>query len=313
MSKYEYSTLSPHIYNPKILYLLLIIAIIYILYVYYNQYYNSVDNLEGFSQIEKFVVKRDNQVYDDFYSDIYDKIHKPQVFTPYIMKMIINNTQVSDKSVFLDVGCGTGHLLNEINELGYHAYGIDKSKSMVEYCSQKYPDMIVKEGSIEDPMSFDNKTFSHILCLYYTIYHMKNKDLFFKNSYQWLQPGGYLIIHLVDTKKFDTSVPASWSPLFNRYQSNGGQITNSIVDFNEFTYKQVYKPTPQKKEAVITETFTDLQTKNVRQNEQTWYMDSIEEIVRFARRNGFIPHGEIKMNELNEDENQFIYIFERGL
>lgn len=307
MTRYEYSTLSSHVYNHYWLGLLLLLSIIYIIYVYYNQHYKNanIDNLEGFSQIEKFVVKRENNIYDDFYIEIYDKLHTPAVFTTYIMKLIINNTQVSDKSIFLDVGCGTGHMLNELSESGYIAYGIDCAKPMVEHSSQKYPNIMVKQGDVLDPMSFEKRMFSHILCLYYTIYQIENKDLFFKNSYQWLLPGGYLFVHIVEPSQFNTSIPANWNPLFKE--------TGNVIDFMNFTYKQVYNYDKVKKRANVVETFTDSQTKNVRQNEQTLFMSSPDEILKIARYNGFIPHGIVKMDELNEDEHQFIYIFERAL
>ena len=308
MNRYEYTSLSPHIYNKKWLNLILLFVLLYIGFLFYKKYFQKKEHLEGFSQDEKFVVKQNKEVYDEFYADIYDTIHMPSRVTPFLMKLLLNNTQVSDKSTLLDIGSGTGHLLNELTELGYNAYGIEQSKDMVQHCSRKYPDTTVKHGNIEDPLSFETRTFSHVLCLYYTIYHMKNKNIFFENTYQWLLPGGYLVLHLVEPDKFDTTIPANWNSMFMNSKN-----TESTLEINDIHYKQVYKYNPSKKQAILTETFTDHQTQNIRQNEQTWYMNSIEEILTMAKRHGFIPHGIIQTTDLNEDEHQYIYILERGL
>ena len=59
-----------------------------------------------------------------------------------------------------------------------------------------------------DFMHFDQEAFSHITCLYFTIYYIKDKKRFFKNCFDWLMPTGHLAIHLVNRDKFDPIIEA---------------------------------------------------------------------------------------------------------
>jgi hypothetical protein len=92
--------------------ILLFIALITVItFVFKNKipkYYS-----EGFSQKEKFVLKNEDNIYDDFYVEMYDKIHLPHRRVPYEIKYILNTTQADDtNSIFLDIGSGTGHVVN---------------------------------------------------------------------------------------------------------------------------------------------------------------------------------------------------------
>jgi beta-lactamase class D len=54
-------------------------------------------------------------------------------------------------------------------------------------------------------------------------------------------------------------------------------------------------------------------TKNIRKNEQTLQMESIDEILDMAKHAGFIVHGKTGMHGINGDDNQFLYILERTM
>jgi hypothetical protein len=62
---------------------------------------------------------------------------------------------------------------------------------------------------------------------------------------------------------------------------------------------------------VFKETFTDKETNNVRQNENTLYMESIEDIVGIANNVGYIVHAQINLETCGGDSNQYLYVFER--
>jgi len=314
MFQYLYSVFATGLYQ-KIWLKLLIVFSIVVLVVFMSKHFikNPNENMEGFSQKEGFLLKYEENIYDKFYVDTYDKIHKPQLRTPYEVNAIIKITQPDNKSNILDVGSGTGYIVNELNELGYSVYGVDKSPVMVDYSREKYPDLMIKQGDIRSPMLYDKFSFSHVLCLYYTIYDFKNKTEFFKNAYNWLKPGGYLVLHLVEPSKFDINVPAAKHVLFGSPQElNRPRSTDSVAHFDDFKYRRTYKFN-QNKETMVTETFTDVYTGNIRQNEFTMYMEDITSIVAMANYVGFIPHGKIDMEEFIHDKHQYLYIFERPM
>lgn len=52
---------------------------------------------------------------------------------------------------------------------------------------------------------------------------------------------------------------------------------------------------------------------NIRENENTLYMDDIETILKIAIKTGFIVHSKIDMAKYNGDENQYLYLLERAM
>ena len=289
---------------------ILISLSIIILIIHFFRLFNTKPYYEGFQQNAPFVLKRDNQIYDSFYAMVYDDLYKTETRSDYEYKKIIEMTQPTEKSEFLDVGSGTGHLVNDLNNAGYHAIGIDKSKAMINYSEKKFPDIDTKCGDVIDSMNYDKGVFTHITCMNFTIYHLEDKLTFFKNCYYWLMPNGYLIMHLVNRNKYNPIVPAANPPLLDNPQKYSNvRIKDSKINFIDFEYQNSHDFKTDKR-VIIKETFTDASTKNIRQNELTLYMENIDEIVNIAKKCGFIPHAQIKM--IN-DEYQYIYIFERLL
>jgi SAM-dependent methyltransferase len=279
----------------------------------YKKYYPTVYS-EGFSQNEKFVAKYNDQIYDQFYSEIYDELNKPNRRVPFEIQSIIKMTQADEKSRFLDIGSGTGFVVNSLTEKGYEVIGVDKSKDMIEHANRRYPTSLFVLGDVMEPLTFEKTSFSHILCLYHTIYQFTDKVAFFRNCQHWLKPGGYLVVHLVNRHKFDTTIPAAKNIVFGSPQRfYEDRITDSVMNFKDFKFKVSYQFDKDTNQVVVLETFIDKETSNIRQNEQTLYMEDINDIVSTANYCGFIPHGKIDLEPTTDDKYQFLYIFERIL
>jgi len=270
---------------------------------------------EGFSQDVPFIIKTDQEIYDDFYVELYDKINQPEKQSQYIIDRVVKMTAPSkDKSVFLDVGSGTGYLMNGLEESGYNVYGIDYSPSMINYAMNKYPHLTIKEGNVKIPMTYDRNTFSHILCTNMTIYHIQDKREFFRNCYYWLKPNGYLILHLVDRDRFDPIVPGGKPPFIESPQKYANtRITDTVIDFLDFQYKASYLFGSENNIVYFKETMTDGATNNVRCNELSLYMENYGDILYMASRSGFIVHGQVNLTECVGDQYQYIFILERTL
>ena len=323
MFQYLISILKTNNTNSLLLQNLLIIAIIAFILLVYKNYYNfkfsnnsflSNNNLEGFTQNEKFVLKENQNIYDNFYSEIYDNITSCKLRSQWELLNIIKMTDPdTNNSVILDVGCGTGYRVNELQKVGFRAYGIDHSESMVKQCNKLYPDIIVKHADVFDPMTYEKKTMTHILCMNMTIYEFKNKLQFFRNCSHWIMPNGYLILHLVDPELFSATVPIhknKWREPINSKK----RVVDTLVDFYDFNYHAHYEfpfDLKKNKSVVFKEKFTDKMTNFVRQNENTLYMDSINDILKMANLAGFIFHGKMNMKGINQDENQYLYVLEK--
>ena len=290
----------------EILFYLALLTIIILILKYINNYY---DSKEGFSQCSSFSLKTNNDIYDEFYVNIYDTLHKTSNNTEYEYYSILKTTQPDENSVILDIGSGTGNLLNKFDENGYNAHGLEKSKDMIEYSKNKNKLLSIRQGDATDPMTFDKGTFTHICCLDFTIYHIKDKKIFFRNCYNWLLPNGYLILHLVNKEKYDTSVKSA-NPFLNDNPQNYSKkrILNTNINFIDFNYLNNTEFKNDNK-VVVKETFTNSHNK-VRQNELTLYMEDLDEILKISQNIGFIAHSKITYPL---DKEQFIYILEKQL
>ena len=313
MLRKAFSIFTTKIYSKFWLKLVILCAIIMVSLILYKK--NSSPLKEGFSQKDRFVAKYNGNVYDMFYAQIYDELNAPKKRIPYEIDSIIKMTQASDYSRFLDIGSGTGNVVNELVELGYDAYGVDKSEAMIEYSKTKFPNVMTKCGDVTNSMLYDRGVFSHILCLHYTIYNIENKLDFFKNCYFWLKSGGSLVLHLVDPKKFDVHLLSEKHPIIGSPQkAHSTRDTETSVKFEGFDYKASYEYDKKNQSKVtFTETFTDNSTGNIRQNEQILHMENIDDIVSIARQAGFILQGQVNLEKTTDDKNQFLYFFERTM
>ncbi len=290
-----------------------VLAILMLLILWFKRYDLS-PYYEGFSQESPYVYKQNIDIYDDFYTDIYDKLMNVDKMCTYELDKMLESTQsCKKKSSFLEIGSKTGFLAGKLASQGYTTYAIDPSKSMVEYTSNKYPEVNVKQGNIYNSIIYEQNSFSHIFTMGLGIYQFENKDKFFRNNYFWLRPGGYMIIHLVDRDKFDTIVPGGKPPILdNPQQYSVKRITDTIIDFIDFTYKGSYDFSNVSNDKVtFKETFTDVLTKNVRQNELTLYMEPMNETLQLASDAGFVLHNKVSLKECSGGDDQFLYVLKR--
>lgn len=265
---------------------------------------------EGFTQHQPYVYKAGNEVYDDFYTFAYDNLFCNDKRSDNELFHIFESTHPSvNRSNILDMGCGTGYLVEKLNSQGYKAYGIDKNDSMCDLNDKNNQNAIVKKDDFLNPMAFDKGIFSHIVCTNFTLYEVENKTQMFANAHSWLKHNGYFIVHVIEPTKFDKTIPLTKPTLImnpQKYQ----KIHKSHIDFNGFTYEAEYKING--KEMTLHEKFQDSENKNIRVNEHQYYLETPKAVENLALSLGFHLHSKTNMRHMNGDINQYIYIFEKS-
>jgi len=293
----------------------LIVAIFLLCLLLFLQTVRKSTKYEGFQQKEPFTMQRGQDIYDEFYSEIHDRLYDTESRSEKEAVNIISATQPDkDHSVFLDIGCGTGSLVDVLKRRGFRAIGVDKSAAMIETGKERHgaSKSDLQCGDATDPMLFERGVFSHVLCMDRTIYEIPDKIAFFRNCKHWLQPGGYLILHLVEPDKFNAIVPLGQPTglLADTEQlktADGKRVTDTAIDFTDFKYKSKYDFSNLSDKGVVThtETFTDSESNKVRQNERKLHMSSCKSILEDARYCGFLAMGEFASNA---DKYQKVYI-----
>ena len=284
---------------------LLFVALLLILVVFFNSPEFNIK--DGYEQNDTFLFKKGPEIYDGFYATIYDQLVFNNLKDDYEITQIVNRTTPTSASVILDVGSGTGHHVAKMAEKGLNAVGIDNSQAMVKQAKENYPQYDFQLGSALDINQYKNNSFTHILCLYFTIYYFENKETFFNNCMEWLMPGGYLILHLVDREKFDPILPPG-NPLYivspQKYAKE--RITHTKITFNNFVYTSNFNLEANKDVATFEEKFKFNDGK-VRKQEHLLYMEDAQDILTKAADAGFIVQGKIDLVSCAYP-NQYMYI-----
>ena len=269
----------------------------------------NTDKYEGFEQNDKFLFKSGQDIYDDFYADIYDYLVLNNIKDEYEVGEIMNKTSASSQSKILDIGCGTGHHVAELSGRSIDVIGIDISPSMIKKAKENYPDYQFQVKDATNSQNFAPDTFTHVLCMYFTIYYIQNKAAFFENCYNWLMPGGYFIVHLVDRKNFDPILPPGNPLLYVSPQKYAKErITSTKVKFTDFAYNANFELDEQNNIAKFTEKFKNDKDGKVRKQEHIMYMPDLNEIVDEAQGAGFVLEGKVDLLHC-QYEYQYLYIF----
>jgi SAM-dependent methyltransferase len=260
------------------------------------------------STTEKISYKEGESVYDDFYTNIYDYLVYNNIKNDYELGKIVNSTNPTEASIIVDIGCGTGHQVSSLSAKNLQVMGIDISPSMIQKAKENYPTGNYKIGDALNSSLLDPMSATHILCLYFTLYYFKDKRQFFDNCMDWLMPGGYLVVHLVDREHFDPILP-SGNPLYvvspQKYAKE--RITKTKVVFNDFVYSANFDLNKDTDVALFDEKFK-FNDGNVRKQQQKMYMEDTSVIVASAQDCGFILQGKIDLVKCAY-EHQYLYVF----
>jgi SAM-dependent methyltransferase len=293
--------------------LLCYLSICLVGWIVYKRFFSEKPK-EGFTQQKPYLLKQGTKTYDAFYSEIYDELYQPQKYSEFDLLKIIHLTSPTvQKSLFLDIGSGTGSTINQLHSFGYKASGIDLSEAMVAYSNNKYIGTSTQVGDvIADPMLFETHTFSHILCTHYTIYEfsVEKKKTVLSHCFHWLKPGGFMILHLVDRDQFKTIIPSAQE----QYVGNKKRVLETMIDYSTFSFRNVFRFPLNTDEVIHSEKFTDHNSDKVRENERTLWMEPKTEILKMATLIGFRLKQEIDYGDsFRKDPHEYLVILEKPL
>jgi len=267
---------------------------------------------EAFGSNETLQLREGTEIYDDFYANVYDALTYVNTKNDFEINNVIKLTKPTKKSVILDVGSGTGHHVKQFAATGItNVTGVDNSKAMVKKAKELNPANKYVLGDVMVSSLFKNSMFTHITCFYFTIYYFNNKKAFLTNCFNWLMPGGQLVVHLVDKSMFDPILPPA-NPLLmvspQRYAKE--RITHSNVVFDEFRYKANFEAGDGENAMFVEKFVTRKEEKVFRKNKHKLYMQDIEDILVIARSVGFIEKSKLDMIRV-QYEYQYLYILQK--
>ena len=304
----------------KLFIIFLILVFCFVILSNFKKSDNDLENFDNNNILFKqnyFEIKKNDDIYDDFYSTYYDYITNNEHRNNYEIGLIKNIGNNSINTNILDVGCGTGDHVNKLYNKDYGIIGLDKSSSMINKAKEKYPECDFKVGDILKNNIFEYNSFTHILCLGRTIYLIKDKDRFFENCYSLLEDGGYLIINLTKRNDYNMFIYNNNNKTLYDSEKYGKKNTKHIIKFNkDIEYVCNYNNNQDLNDDLIepyyevVEKFQNFDTHSIRKNVCELYMPKISSIVNIAKTKGFNLIDKKSYNDAGY-RNEYLYIFQK--
>ena len=275
-------------------------------------WYSSIEGFED-GKSEEF---HDSEIYDEMYAAIYDSLWNSNERIKYeqvsMQDMSLADRETSSVRV-LDMCCGTANHAQFFRDLGVSYVGVDTSDAMIAKARERCPSAKFNKGDVTLPQLYSPKSFSHCLLLGFSIYMFQNPRILSDNAYQWTQPGGYFVVHLVDPDKFDPLHDLS-SPFaaFSLQKYNIERQTESIVYFDKFKYTGKLKKKAEEDDASYDEVFSYYDPANnngvkYRENKLSMYMPSKERMINIIRTSGFTHVETVDLVRCGKEYQYLVY------
>ena len=304
MGRYLLNHFPTHIYNQTILSILAVLVLcLMVLYVFHVARTKIVCGQEGFEQSKPYILKENQDVYDSFYAEVYDLIHRCLQTSKVDLKVIIKETSTKGSSSILDVGMGTGCFVKTAHDLNLKATGVDISTEMLEMAKQKgIPSNSIVKGNALHGVTFPKQSFTHVYCSYNSFYQWTTaeKTILLQNIYHWLKPGGYFCVRLVDPDRIQL---LGTNPLYLEKESE--------ILFPEFKYNVSHTKGKHYPEHYVNEKIQDYNTRHIRENEIVYHIESIDELMAQIEKEGFLEKTHIGVSTHTEIPDEWVYIFQK--
>jgi len=293
--------------------IMIIIAVIALLYFYKN---NS--NNEPFNNIGNYTsLTNDNIFNNEKYITLYENVLLDKNKNQYYLNSIMKNTNIVDNGIIVNIGCKTGSFNKLLDNQNINSIGLDRSSEVINYCRNNYSNMnfdIFNINILENVGINYSQPITHIVCLDMEIYYIDDIDLFFKQSYNLLNSNGYIIIHLVDHKKYNNTSLYSRINNFNPNNLSIKKVNDSIIKFNDIIYNTKYRIYPNdfgNKKIWFTETIEHINDNSIYENIHNLNYISSNNIQTIASKNEFELINIIDI-DLQHYNDEYLYIFKKN-
>ena len=299
-------------------------------------YFNRKNSNEGFNNRNDYTANQyksiNSNIFDEEYVQLYDNIIMDQEKDHKMIDYIIEKTGLMhNNGIAVNLGSRTGNINNYLNDqYNIRSIGFDRSRHMIDRSREKYSNLM-RDGTTDfqilnlDTLDSNNVSINSsnpvtlILCLNMELYYHQDIDTFFSKCYNLLEHGGYLILDLVDYKKFNTTNVYSRINHFNPNNLSIKRVNDSVVKFNDLVYNTRYRifPNDLGNDTVwLTETVTNFKDNNSLIKEYIHDFNALtnQEIEDIAHRNNFqlVNSVDIQLDlGLQNYNDEYLYIFRK--
>jgi len=279
-----------------------------------------VSSVENFENQDGDSFDSFEEIYDDVYASIYNMLwHSKEKlkFEQTSMQDIALATLPKDSVKVVDMCCGTAPHACWFKNLGVDYVGVDISEAMLRQAKKDCSKATFKKANVNDVHLFNQKSKTHCILMNFSVYQFENPKILSDNAYQWLQPGGFFIVHLVDPDKYDPihDLATPFAAFSLQKYTLGERQVDSPIYFDKFKYNGKLIKKKDDDEAEYNEVFTyydakDNNGKKFRENKHHWIMPSKERLIDIFKTSGFRHVENVPMINAGK-EYQYICYFVR--
>lgn len=264
---------------------------------------------EGFSGKTETIT----DFYDSVYAEVYNALwHSSKTVNEFeqvtIQEALLAGKQKGSLKI-LDIACGTGFHACLFKKLGVDYTGLDSSEAMLSQARKGCPNQKFQKGDATVATTYGQKSFSGALLLGFAIYEL-NPKIVLDNAFAWIEPGGSMLVHVVDPDKFDPLLDlASPFAAFSLQKYSYERQTKSEIYFDEFKYTGEFRKKMNEEEATFSEMFTFFNPGDIKYREQVhkWNMPSLESMIEIMKSAGFRVSEKIDLVSVGK-EYQYLFL-----
>jgi ubiquinone/menaquinone biosynthesis C-methylase UbiE len=291
------------------IFLALLILLMYGLTTWYS-------SIEGFEDGKSVAFHDAAEIYDDTYASIYDVLWNSNEKMKYeevsIQDIILADWPIASVRI-LDMCSGTAPHACWFKNLGVEYIGVDTSDAMIKKAREGCPSAKFQKGDVTNAHLFPQKSMSHAFLLGFSVYMFENAKVLSDNAYQWLQPGGWFVVHMVDPDKFDPlHEVASPFAAFSLQKYSLDRVVDSNVYFDKFKYLGRFNKKKDEDNASFDETFTYYDKASndgvkYRENKLQLTMPSKERLINIFQTSGFRHKETVDLVRCGKEYQYLVY------
>ena len=273
---------------------------------------------ENFESGESITLEEPEKIYDGEYAAIYNALwHSSKEFTDFI-NVSFQDIMLADKQTtavnVLDLCCGTAVHACFFKNLGVEYTGVDISSDMLANARTSCPGSKFQRGDVTNASLFAPKSFSHAILMGFSIYQFANPKVVTDNAYQWIEPGGTFVVHLVEPDKYDPLLNlASPFTAFSLQKYSLDRQTKSEIYFDNFKYSGELKKKKNEDDAKYEEVLTYFNPSTspmhvkYREHIHHWNMPSLERMVEIIKTSGFRLKEKVHLVSSGKEYQYLVY------
>jgi SAM-dependent methyltransferase len=285
----------------------------------------SALSMEGFDDGNRFnkrILWDDpSKFYDDYYVERIDQAYYPEgknvCRCSDLYKSAFLRMYPREKTRVLLVGANTGRFLDALTGVCPEVTGLVRFPKLKDIAQRIAPKarVMLADAAADDEL-FPTSTFTHVIFEDRSLYefhdHNQRKKAI-ENAIKWLEPGGRLVIRVVDREKFDPMIPTA-VPLrglnIQNYLSQRKQ--DSKVFFRDGSRIETnFTPIPSEDRAVFREDLYDKTGSLMRTQIHRWSIPQKDAIIEEVSRMG-VEHDQSVSLAPCTSPNESYEIFVKG-